>query len=589
MSIRAMMIGGAGASPPGAPTGVSAGSATSSSLVVSFSAPANNGGSAITSFTVTSSPHGVTATGSSSPITVSGLTALTSYTFTVTATNAIGTGVASSASSAVSTAAAVTSAALLMTARSIITSSTQFSPVFSGGGGRGPIGPPGMADTYEVTASGSTNLKNVFGAVTTSANGVRTFVTQASGWYTFICRGAAGGIGGGIETRGSSGGKVGGPGVINAATYYIAAGNTVRVVIGHNGVTGGGNANTLGGGGGGTAVSNSSDGTLYIIAGGGGSGSGSGHANETRRYAVTGNNGRDSSGTGAASGGVGGAGGAASANFSTYDGGGGGGWFSNGGSATPARGGISLASTSPFGGQNTFGHGVDGGYGGGGSAGDDRITYIHGGGGGGGYSGGAGSYYDGTPGGAGSFSSGTGVVLSDAGYEGINVGYGSCLIYFKPSTAPSTIAAAISPSSTYASKAAWTSEFQTRYADGSLLSGIGTPLNGIGANSLHAPYYLYVDLDGISNSSTGSGGLITTPNAYGGGGYFTSNTVTAAVAKILSNNGTGACILEIARASNAAPEAGTTQTSGVTRNGSSVSAGTSPYMFYCNIVAQWYS
>ena len=106
MSIRNMMIGGAGATRPDPPTGVSAGSATTSSLSVSFSAPANNGGSAITGYTVTSSPGGLTATGASSPLTVSGLTAGTSYTFTVTATNAIGTSDASSASSAVSTTAA---------------------------------------------------------------------------------------------------------------------------------------------------------------------------------------------------------------------------------------------------------------------------------------------------------------------------------------------------------------------------------------------------------------------------------------------------------------------------------------------------
>lgn len=104
MSIRNMMIGGAGATRPDPPTGVSAGSATTSSLSVSFSAPSNNGGSAITGYTVTSSPGGVTATGSSSPITVSGLSEGTSYTFTVTATNAVGTSDASSPSSAVSTA-----------------------------------------------------------------------------------------------------------------------------------------------------------------------------------------------------------------------------------------------------------------------------------------------------------------------------------------------------------------------------------------------------------------------------------------------------------------------------------------------------
>ncbi|WP_348730791.1 Ig-like domain-containing protein [Rheinheimera texasensis] len=68
---------------------------------VAFTAPGNDGGSAITSYTVTSSPGGFTGTGASSPIVVNGLTNGTSYTFTVTATNAIGTSTASGASAAV--------------------------------------------------------------------------------------------------------------------------------------------------------------------------------------------------------------------------------------------------------------------------------------------------------------------------------------------------------------------------------------------------------------------------------------------------------------------------------------------------------
>jgi hypothetical protein len=52
----------------------------------------------ITSYTVTSSPEGITATGASSPIVVTGLTTGTSYTFTVTATNSVGTSASSSAS-----------------------------------------------------------------------------------------------------------------------------------------------------------------------------------------------------------------------------------------------------------------------------------------------------------------------------------------------------------------------------------------------------------------------------------------------------------------------------------------------------------
>ncbi|MFC1427945.1 fibronectin type III domain-containing protein [Streptacidiphilus sp. N1-12] len=57
---------------------------------VSCSAPFQDGGSPITSYTVTASPGGITATGPSCPILVTGLTDGTAYTFTVTATNADG-------------------------------------------------------------------------------------------------------------------------------------------------------------------------------------------------------------------------------------------------------------------------------------------------------------------------------------------------------------------------------------------------------------------------------------------------------------------------------------------------------------------
>jgi len=85
---------------PGAPTGVSA-SAGNAQATVSFSPPAADGGSAITSFTVTSSPGNLTATGNASPITVTGLTNGTAYTFSVTATSAAGTGAVSTYSNSV--------------------------------------------------------------------------------------------------------------------------------------------------------------------------------------------------------------------------------------------------------------------------------------------------------------------------------------------------------------------------------------------------------------------------------------------------------------------------------------------------------
>lgn len=83
---------------PGAPTNVTA-VPGNTKADVSFIAPVDDGGGDIISYTVTSKPEGVTATGDgSTPITVNGLTNGKSYAFTVTATNAIGTGPSSAAS-----------------------------------------------------------------------------------------------------------------------------------------------------------------------------------------------------------------------------------------------------------------------------------------------------------------------------------------------------------------------------------------------------------------------------------------------------------------------------------------------------------
>lgn len=85
---------------PGAPTigtvTTGAGAAT-----VPFTAPVDNGNTAIISYTASSTPAGVTGTASSSPITVSNVPIGNSYTFSVTATNSVGTGPASAASNSV--------------------------------------------------------------------------------------------------------------------------------------------------------------------------------------------------------------------------------------------------------------------------------------------------------------------------------------------------------------------------------------------------------------------------------------------------------------------------------------------------------
>ena len=83
------------------PPTIGTATAGNTQATVAFTAPASNGGSAITGYTATSSPGGFTATGTTSPLTVTGLTNGTSYTFVVTAANLIGTSVASAASNAV--------------------------------------------------------------------------------------------------------------------------------------------------------------------------------------------------------------------------------------------------------------------------------------------------------------------------------------------------------------------------------------------------------------------------------------------------------------------------------------------------------
>jgi len=87
---------------PGAPTSVSA-TAGNAQATVTFTAPASDGGSAILSYTVTSSPGGLVATGLSSPIIVPYLLNNTAYTFTVVATNSVGDSASSSDSNSITT------------------------------------------------------------------------------------------------------------------------------------------------------------------------------------------------------------------------------------------------------------------------------------------------------------------------------------------------------------------------------------------------------------------------------------------------------------------------------------------------------
>ncbi|WP_144227102.1 Ig-like domain-containing protein [Shewanella algae] len=144
---------------PGAPTSVNA-VASDASATVSFSAPASTGGAAISGYTVTSSPGGITASGAGSPLTVSGLSNGTDYSFTVSANNTAGTGPASSPSNTVTPKANQTIS-------------------FSNPGAQS------FGTTPTLTATASSGLTPVFSSSTTgvctiTASGTLTFVTTGN-------------------------------------------------------------------------------------------------------------------------------------------------------------------------------------------------------------------------------------------------------------------------------------------------------------------------------------------------------------------------------------------------------------------------
>ena len=82
------------------------GTVTSTGLTASipFTGPNDFGDAAISTYTATSSPGSISASSASSPISISGLTASTAYTFTVTAINSYGVSNSSSASNSITTA-----------------------------------------------------------------------------------------------------------------------------------------------------------------------------------------------------------------------------------------------------------------------------------------------------------------------------------------------------------------------------------------------------------------------------------------------------------------------------------------------------
>ena len=166
---------------PGAPTGVAA-VAGIAQATVTFAAPAFDGGSPVTGYAVTSIPAGGVDTSAGNPglnHLVTGLANGTSYTFTVQAANAVGTGPASIASAPVTT-PAVPDAPTGVTAVAGIAQATVTFAASAANGGSPITGytvtsiPAGGVDTN----AGSTGLSHL---ITGLANGGSyTFTVQAT-------------------------------------------------------------------------------------------------------------------------------------------------------------------------------------------------------------------------------------------------------------------------------------------------------------------------------------------------------------------------------------------------------------------------
>jgi hypothetical protein len=194
---------------PNTPTNIVA-TASGTSVSVSFTAPTNV---PVSSYVVTSSPGNITASGSSSPITVTGLTIGTAYTFTVVAQGYNGNSATSSASNSVTP-----------------TFSVDYVVVAGGGGGgNGAIGADngggggaggmryatnfsitqGSAITVTVGAGGAgqtSGNNSVFGTITSTAGGRGgggTNTVPANG-------GSGGGSGSAAGSTGTGSGNVGG-------------------------------------------------------------------------------------------------------------------------------------------------------------------------------------------------------------------------------------------------------------------------------------------------------------------------------------------------------------------------------------------
>jgi|688.fasta_scaffold00172_158 hypothetical protein len=166
----------------GAPT-IGTATVGNAEVTVEFTPPTNNGGSAITSYTVTSNPGNITAVGTSSPIIVTGLTNGTAYTFTVTATNAIGISTASAASSSITPIVPITVAAA-PTIGNVVAGNTEVTVEFTpptNNGGSTITGYTVTSNPGNITATGTVSPITVTGLTNGTAYTFTVTATNSVG------------------------------------------------------------------------------------------------------------------------------------------------------------------------------------------------------------------------------------------------------------------------------------------------------------------------------------------------------------------------------------------------------------------------
>ena len=239
---------------PGAPTIGTAAVASGTSASVAFTAPTCTGYPAggITGYLATSTPGCITGTGASSPITVSGLTTGTPYTFKVKATNATGYGAESAASNSVTPQVQGQQAYITAGTYSWVapTGVSSVSIVSVGGGAQGTAsGGNGYGG-----GGGGLGYKNNYPVISGNSYTVVVDSGSGNGGTSYFCSASvSAGYGGSVTTGGSysgDGGGTGGNGAYGSPGCYEGSGGGAAGYSG-NGGRGGYGAFTAGSGGGG--------------------------------------------------------------------------------------------------------------------------------------------------------------------------------------------------------------------------------------------------------------------------------------------------------------------------------------------------